>query len=124
MISYVETYDTTTEESANEGDYSEIGYCLPYGWKFALRDEKGQNDEILNDAKKGEFIQKGTLADLIRLVHNKGYCLEYGSIHTIDDDINYETGEHTQYSLHIKDDVNNRHYKALEYAIRNNLNVL
>jgi hypothetical protein len=49
------TYNITTEESAIEGCYSEHGWWMPGGYEYPLEDEDGYHEDILSNAKNGDF---------------------------------------------------------------------
>ena len=96
------TYSTITPESAEQGDDAESGWILPGMWKFPLRDEDGEHEETLDDARNGEF-DLTDLDEIINFAESLGICEDSGNwMSSIDPDENYETGEDTFYSLHLE----------------------
>jgi hypothetical protein len=97
------TYQTVTQESAERGDYSEHGWVLPGMWKYALQDEDGYHENVLDEAKRGEFDLTG-LGEIVSFAQSLGVCTGEGAdwFYSVDDDMDYETGERTQYCLHLE----------------------
>ncbi len=92
------TYQTTTPESVENGDFAETGFIF-------------ENEEY-------------SFTDLINLINNDGYCHtsdypanSHSWISTEDEVENYATGENIQYSLHFNGPEKQRKYweKALKY---------
>jgi len=114
MIRYRETYDVVTEESSQDGDTADNGFCLPGGWQFSMNEPS-----TLDDAQRGEFDQKDTLPDLIEKIQRNGMrCV--GDTFVAYSEMDYRTGEETTYYLHIE---NPRDLQAVCYAIDNNLRI-
>lgn len=82
------TYDVVTPESAENGDFAEIGYAAPGGWKFPLI--------------HGEEREAPPVMSLREAVNLAGGGFEdSGSwFTTCDTEKNYRTGEETRYSIH------------------------
>jgi len=41
------TYARITEESAEQGDFAESGFCVPYGWRFPVPPQDPNDPELL-----------------------------------------------------------------------------
>jgi hypothetical protein len=75
------TYDSVTEESAENGDIESSGFCSPHGWK---------HDDPADLS----------LREVLSIV-GRGSCYDGGrSFYTADADTNYRTGEDTTYAVH------------------------
>jgi len=98
------TYETVTPESAEQGEPSEHGWILPGMWKFALQDDEGQHENVLDEARRGEF-DLTDLGEIVSFAQSLGICADEGAdwFYSEYDDENYETGERTQYCLHFED---------------------
>ena len=98
------TYQTVSPESAEHGDFSEHGWILPGMWKSALQDEDGYHDSVLDEARRGEF-DVTDLGEIVSFAQSLGICTGEGAdwLYSVDDDVDYETSERTQYCLHLED---------------------
>ena len=92
MITIDFTFQTVTPESAEHGDFDSHGFILPGMWKFSVDDYDERNE-----------WKQGDLAGLISFAQSLGIELHPDSdwAYSIDPDINYATGEETQYAMHI-----------------------
>ena len=98
------TYQTVTPESAERGDYSEHGWILPGMQKFALQDDEGQHDDVLDEARRGIF-DLTDLGEIVSFAQSLGIDTGEGAdwFYSTDPDVDYETGEDTTYCLHFED---------------------
>jgi hypothetical protein len=93
MITFRVTYDVVTEESAEHGDFAESGFYSRGGWKHSDSSE-------------------WTLRDIVR--EFRARCEDSGRwFSTANDEIDYHTGEQTQYSIHPHDGITAASYKRL-----------
>ncbi len=89
MITIDFTYQTTTPESAEHGDFDSSGFITPGVYKIdALFYERVQ-------------WQLGDLAGLINFARSLGIVSDGDNFYSVDPDENYSTGESTQYGMHI-----------------------
>jgi hypothetical protein len=91
------TYDITTEESAEQGDYAESGFAAPGGWTFPA-DDPGPHEMTLRDAIS---IAGTGLEDC-------GRWFSSSDAHT-----DYRTGEETRYSVHPPRNITRASYRRL-----------
>ena len=95
------TYATVTPESAEYGDYAEHGWIMPGYWQYPLENSEGYNENVLEQAKTGEFNL--SLSDAINFARELGIYGNDGNwFSTIDPSEDYQTGESTMYSLHLE----------------------
>ena len=96
------TYQTVTPESAEQGDYSQHGWIMPGYWQYPLADDDGQHDDVLEQAKSGEFDL--SLSEAVSFAQSLGIYDNSGSswFQSVDPDQDYQTGEDTFYSLHVE----------------------
>lgn len=82
------TYDIVTPESAEQGDVAERGFCSPGGWK---------HDDVAELSLREALSAAG-----FRSTSRYGAGFEDGgsSFYTVDPDLDYRTGEDTQYAIH------------------------
>lgn len=81
MYTITKCYEIVTQESAEDGDAAEIGYVGEGGWKYALRDDEGHHDEVLDEAKDGVFeCQFETIDDVVDYLRYEGACDPSGSV--------------------------------------------
>ncbi len=93
------TYETTTPESAEHGDFAEHGWYMPGGWEYPLQDNDGHHEDVLDQARAGDFDM--TIRDAIEAAKWMGGWIDCGSwFSTCSPDEDYQTGEDTYYSLH------------------------
>ena len=97
------TYQTVTPESAEQGDFSEHGWILPGMWKSALQDEDGHHEDVLADARRGEF-DLTDLGEIVSFAQSLGIDTGEGAdwFYSTDPDVDLETGEDTTYCLHLE----------------------
>lgn len=88
MITIDFTYQTVTPD----GDFSESGFIMPGMWKFSVENYDQRNQWEIGD-----------LAGLISFAESLGICCNEGAdwMYSVDPDIDYATGEETQYAMHI-----------------------
>jgi hypothetical protein len=91
------TYDITTPESAEQGDYAESGFAHPGGWKYPATDP-GPHEMTLREAIR---TAGGGFED----------CGRWWS--TTDPSQNYRTGEDTYYSIHPPRDITPASYRRI-----------
>ena len=92
MITIDFTFQTVTPESAEHGDFDSHGFIEPGGWKY---------DGALMDEYKRNVWQPGDLAGLINYAQSLGIIFDGDNAYSVDPDIDYATGESTQYGMHI-----------------------
>ena len=90
MITIDFTYQTTTEESAEFGDYDSSGFITPGMWKYPDLYNYDRNEWKIGD-----------LSALISFAQELGIHSENDSLYSDDPDINYATGEETTYGMHL-----------------------
>lgn len=100
------TYDVTTPESCELGDFSDNGFCDEFGRVLTTREDDLQS---VPDCAIELWETFGDLEYLIRRAIDLGISEPSDSrIHShcwfssVDPDTNYTTGEETRYSLHIR----------------------
>ena len=91
MITIDFTYQTVTPESAKHGDFDSHGFITSGHWKYDVDNYERQQWKL------------GDLASFIDFARSLGICTNEGAdwFYSVDDDINYRTGETTQYAMHI-----------------------
>ena len=91
MITIDFCYQTVTPESAEHGDFDSHGFITPGFWKHDV------------DNYERNTWKQGDLSSLISFAESLGICFDEGAdwAYSVDEDINYATGETTQYSMHI-----------------------
>jgi hypothetical protein len=89
MITIDFTYQTTTPESAANGDFDSHGFITEGLWKF--------------DADNYERVQwkLGDLAGLISFAQSLGITHDGDAFYSVDPDVDYATGEDTTYAMHL-----------------------
>ncbi len=107
MYGFTMTYDKVTPESAEHGDTAENGWCLPGGWRHALRDDDGHHESVLEEAKAGEFDQDAdTLRELVDVLKEIGACHRSGdSFYGHPSEMNPRDGSVETLCVHVKGDV-------------------
>ena len=101
------TYSVTTHESAENGEHAEHGWWLPGGWEHALETVHGHNDDVLAEAKAGEFDLplKEAIEHALDLGCTQGEAhLTSLSVSSVDppcDRAFLEDGESRHYTLHV-----------------------
>ena len=92
MITIDFTYQTVTTESAKNGDFASQGFITPGMWKYSVEGYVERHQWKLGD-----------LAGLIDFAQSLGICTDEGAdwFYSLDPDVNYQTGENTQYAMHI-----------------------
>jgi hypothetical protein len=102
------TYAEADEESVANGDLRDHGFYAPEGWKYSLNDQA-----VVDDAEANPHLYKVPwepvdLSMAIIEAQRLGICEASDSEisegtwwSSVDDDIDYQTGISTQYSLHI-----------------------
>ena len=101
---YQMTYDVTTDESAEHGDYAEAGWADAHGNRFANDPETGVQEapEAEEISAEPEYI----VDEMVRVLRNSGANENNGdgtAYRTSDADINYNSGEHTYTTYHLID---------------------
>jgi hypothetical protein len=101
MITFNITYDVVTHESAERGDFAEIGFVAPGGREIPVGD--------------CDLQDKLTLAwDLRSAVRTMGICENSGHWFTeADGRVDYRTGAVTRYSLHPPKNITEASYGRL-----------
>ena len=97
------TYEVITEESATNGEAAEHGWILPGYWEFPLQDSEGYHDNILADARSGEF-DCTDLREVVGFAQELGIGRSEGADWLYSDDPDhgdYTTDEQRFYSLHL-----------------------
>lgn len=89
MITIDFCYQTVTAESAEHGDFDSHGFILPGMWKFDV-DDYDRN-----------IWKLGDLSGLIDFAQSLGITFDGDNAYSVDPDIDFATGESTQYSMHI-----------------------
>ena len=92
MITFDFTYETVTPESAEHGDAADQGFIMPGLWKFDP------------DQYERQKWNPGDLAGIINFAQSLGIYADEGAInsfYSVDPDINYRTGDHQNYAMHI-----------------------
>ena len=86
------TYDTVSQESAEHGDVEESGFITPGMVKYPDIDKYDRQEWKLGD-----------LSSFIAFAQSLGICTCEGAgwFYSVDPDIDYATGEHTTYAMHI-----------------------
>lgn len=107
MVHYAYTYQVVTPESAELGDYDDHGFYSQGGWKHSSNAPDAQDHD--HNEYYTHVVKRGDLVDGLRYAMELGICEASDShigTHTwftsIDPDINYETGEETTYSFHVR----------------------
>ena len=97
------TYQIVTEESAENGDFAEHGWILPGRWEFPLQDDDGHHEDILAQARSGEFDLTG-LSEVVSFAKSLGIYTGKGAdwFYSVDDDLDCSTGERRSYCLHLE----------------------
>ena len=90
MITIDFTYQTVTEESAQHGDFDSHGFIIPGMWKFDA-----------DDYDKRQQWNPGDLSSFIDFAQSLGIIFDGDNFYSVDPDIDYATGEHTTYGMHI-----------------------
>ena len=90
MITIDFTYQTVTPESAEHGDFDSSGFILPGFWKF----------DVDNYDQRQEW-KIGDLSSFISFAESLGIQFDGDNFYSVDEDIDYRTGESTQYGMHI-----------------------
>ena len=90
MITVDFTYQTVTPESAEHGDFDSHGFITPGMWKYPDLDKYER-----------EQWEIGDLAGIVAFAQSLGILFDGDNFYSVDDDINYRTGEATQYGMHI-----------------------
>jgi hypothetical protein len=121
MITYSLCYEIITDESAENGEAAEHGWLGAGDWEVPLQDSDGYHQDVIELAKNCEFERKGSLVDVMREVQNRGLRWNGSWFESVDADIDYETGEHKTYSLHINGD---RAAEAVRYAVHGDLKIV
>ena len=102
------TYSVVTEESAQEGCSAEHGWWMPGGWEYPLEDSAGCHEQVLDEAKSGQFGL--SLRDFVKSAKDLGALCEIqawrGSLSacSVDppcDRANLEQGESRYYTIHV-----------------------
>ena len=89
MPKFTVTYEVVTPESAEHGDFAEIGFMQSGGWQHEI-----STVEMARDREALEF-------DLRSAVNMIGCVEDSGSwFSEADGRVNYQTGAETRYSLH------------------------
>ena len=85
------TFQTTTPESAEHGDFAEHGFITPGLWKYTVEDYERTVWKL------------GDLRGLIDFARSLGICETEGAswAYSVGSDIDYSTGEETTYAMHI-----------------------
>ncbi len=106
------TYDTTTPESAERGDYADCGFCTPYG-RVSLEGKFGAEA----GAVKAECAL--TLQEALHLfgyrygrrgLEESGVSFYQPDAHTV----NYRNGEQERLALHLPDNVSDGTYARVK----------
>ncbi len=103
MGHFTVTYDITTEDSAEQGDYAESGFASYGGWKHDDRPEPVSLREALQTC-------------------GLSYSRKYGSgfedggraFYTCEADQNYRTGEETRYAIHPPSNITPASYRRVK----------
>ena len=100
------TYDTTTPESCELGDFSDTGFCNELRQALTTREDDLQ---AVPDCAIELWETFGDLEYLIRCAIDLGIHEPSASrisshcwFSSVDPDVNYSTGEETRYNLHIR----------------------
>jgi hypothetical protein len=83
------TFQTVTPESAEQGDFDSHGFITPGHWKYDV------------DNYDRTIWKQGDLSGLISFAQSLGIVFDGDNAYSVDDDIDYATGESTQYGMHI-----------------------
>lgn len=93
------TYDTVTEESAMDGEFSESGWALSGGWKFPVGDK---------DAASERCTLRAALQISGRGLYDAGRWFA-----TSDADIDFATGKETLYAIHPPENITRASYRRV-----------
>lgn len=100
-IRFTFTYNSTTPESCEAGDFSDHGFILFGHWKYSMNVEEIRKDILANPDDYSIFWPKHRLEEIIDFAKNLGICEDSSSgFSSVDPDIDYSTGEETQYNFH------------------------
>ena len=93
------TYDITSYESAENGDYEEMGYVMPGNWHHKLEPDDGSHHS--------DYAM--TLREAVNLV---GVLESSGGtwLHEADGYTNYRTGDHERRAFHMPENITNASY--------------
>ena len=104
MTPFHVTYEVVTPESAEHGDYAEIGYAMPHGWRFPLE----QCDDM---AALGLSLREAT-----RMVGHVEDCGRWFAETSGDTD--YRTGAETRLNLHPPKNITPSSYRRLKRLLK------
>jgi len=104
------TYDIVTPESAEHGDYAEIGYVLPGGWHYDIETVMANRDR----EPIGSYdMSLGEALSLIGCVEHDGHCYS-----ETDGRVDYKTGAETRYTLHLPENITNASRKRVHRLLK------
>lgn len=98
------TYDVTTPESAENGEYAESGYVVPGGWRFSA--SMAANDVVSMSLRDAVQLAGGGFEDSGRWFT------------TVDTETNYRTGAETRYSIHPPRTITPASYRRLARLLK------
>ena len=103
------TYEVVTPESAEHGDFAEIGFVAPGGSQLSI-----ESDGALEAARHNEFaFDLRSAVNLIGCVENAGSWFVEA-----DGRDNYRDGSNTRYSLHPPKDITPSSYGRLRRLLK------
>jgi hypothetical protein len=101
------TYEIVTPESAEDGEFAEIGWYGPGGWTYPLSDTDPERQARLVEARSGDFdlSLRDAFKSALRLGVAGGGWNEWSdglgfACYTSSDDVSARDGSVTRYCLH------------------------
>ena len=106
MKYFTVTYEIVTPESAENGDYAEIGYAKPYGWRFPLHEMSKEDVEAC-------YM---TLREALQIATFSYDCGNWLS--SYEETLSYQDGSVIVYNLHYNRNITNSSYNRLKRLLK------